>query len=51
MNKGLSENLKRVFPNTKPIARPTIDLEGIPHPNWLGFVDGEGCFYVNTKKN
>jgi hypothetical protein len=33
MNKGLSDNLKIVFPNTKPIARPTINFEGIPHPN------------------
>lgn len=51
MNKGLSDNLKIVFPNTKPIARPTIDFEGIPHPNWLvGFVDGEGCFYIKITK-
>jgi hypothetical protein len=52
MNKGLSSDLKRIFPNTNPIARPIIDFEGIPHPNWLvGFVDGEGCFYVKIKKN
>lgn len=51
MNKGLSDNLKIVFPNTKPIARPTINFEGIPHPNWLvGFVDGEGCFYIKIIK-
>jgi len=52
MNKGLSSHLKIVFPNANPIARPIIDFEGIPHPNWLvGFIDGEGCFYVATKKN
>jgi hypothetical protein len=33
------------------VTRPLVNFEGIPHPNWLvGFVDGEGCFYVNTKK-
>lgn len=52
MNQGLSSNLKIVFPNTNPIARPIINFQGIPHPNWLvGFIDGEGCFYVSTRKN
>lgn len=52
MNKGLSDHLKLVFPNTKPIIRPVVDINTIPHPNWLvGFVDGEGCFYVKTTKN
>lgn len=51
MNKGLSDNLKIIFPNTEPIARPTINFKGIPHPNWLvGFLDGEGCFYIHKKK-
>lgn len=52
MNNGLSSDLKIVFPDTNPIARPIINFEGIPHPNWLvGFVDGEGCFYVKKKFN
>jgi len=33
MNQGLSSNLKIVFPNTNPIARPIINFQGIPHPN------------------
>lgn len=33
-----------------PVNRPLIKFQGF-HPNWLtGFTDGEGCFYVNTKK-
>jgi hypothetical protein len=52
MNKGLSELLKKSFPNTVPVTRPLINIESINHPNWLvGFVDGEGCFYVKIKKN
>ena len=51
INKGLSDILKIAFPKTIPVTRPLVNFEGIPHPNWLvGFVDGEGCFYVNTKK-
>ena len=52
MNKGLSELLKKSFHNTVPVTRPLINIESINHPNWLvGFVDGEGCFYVKIKKN
>lgn len=53
MNTGLSDKLKNSFPASfiYPIDRPLIDFEGDFHPNWLtGFTDGEGCFYVNTKK-
>lgn len=52
MNKGLPESLKIAFPNIIPILRPTIDSQVIKDPLWLvGFVDGEGCFYVKLKKN
>lgn len=52
MNQGLSSSLKLEFPNTKSIAIPVIDYEGIAHPNWLvGFIDGEGSFYVKVTKN
>ncbi len=52
MNKGLSDRLITEFPTVLPVLRPIVDLEGIPHSNWLaGFVDGEGCFYVNTRKS
>lgn len=47
MNKGLSEDLKNVFSSTSPVIRPIIKFVNIPDPNWfVGFVDGEGCFYV-----
>lgn len=51
MNKGLSDKLIMLFPNLNPITRPNIGFDNIPHPNWLvGFVDGEGCFYVKMSK-
>lgn len=47
MNKGLSEKLKKAFPDIIPISRPLIKNQIIANPYWLvGFVDGEGCFYV-----
>lgn len=50
INTGLSDKLKNSFPDVYPVDRPLIKFEGF-HPNWLaGFTDGEGCFYVNTKK-
>lgn len=50
INIGLSDKLKNSFPNVYPVDRSLIKFEGF-HPNWLtGFTDGEGCFYVNTKK-
>jgi len=53
MNIGLSDKFKISFPasDVYPVDRPLINFEGDFHPNWLtGFTDGEGCFYVNTKK-
>jgi len=47
MNKGLTSKLKLEFPNILPIQRPLISQQVIKDPYWLvGFVDGEGCFYV-----
>jgi len=47
MNKGLSENIKFRFPEIIPISRPIIKNQILSNPFWLvGFVDGEGCFYV-----
>lgn len=52
MNNGLSDRLKLAFPNFKSVQRPIVNYQGITDPNWLvGFVDGEGNFYVNAKKN
>ena len=51
MNLGLSERLKIQFPTVVPEPRPVVSFQGIPDPHWLtGFVDGDGCFYVNIKK-
>lgn len=51
MNLGLSDKLKTEFPTIFPIDRPIIDKYDDLNPKWLaGFTDGEGCFYVNTKK-
>ena len=52
MNNGLSDTLRMQFLTVPTAPRPVIRFEGIPHPNWLaGFVDGDGCFYVNTRKS
>jgi cytochrome c oxidase subunit 3 len=51
MNKGLSDELKKSFPDYIPVDRPAFIVESVYHPNWLvGFVDGEGCFYVKVTK-
>lgn len=52
MNSGLSDKLKINFPTVLPLPRPIVSGQDIPHPNWLiGFVDGEGFFYVKSLKN
>lgn len=52
MNKGLSEKFNTFFPNTIPVTRNIENNQNIVDPNWLvGFVDGEGCFYVGIKKS
>lgn len=53
MNNGLTEQLKTIFPNIKPVTRPIINnsstLEGDPH--WLaGFTDAEGNFLCLVRK-
>jgi len=51
MNKGLTEGLKSIFPNIVPVERPIIKNQIIKSPLWLvGFVDGEGCFYLKITK-
>jgi hypothetical protein len=52
INLGLSDKLKAAFPNTKPESRPAFEFTGILDPNWVvGFVDGEGCFFINHYKS
>jgi hypothetical protein len=52
LNLGLSDELKNIYPNIKPIERPLIKNQKIIDPNWLaGFSSGEGCFHVRFKKS
>jgi len=46
LNKGISEELKGLYPNLIPVDRPFVPERDIS-PEWLaGFVDGEGSFNV-----
>jgi hypothetical protein len=52
MNKGLTNNLKINFPNIIGVKKPIINNQIIKSSLWLvGFVDGEGCFYLKITKN
>jgi len=49
MNKGLTANLLKIFPNVQAVDRNIIKSNNLDefYPFWLtGFVDGEGCFYI-----
>jgi hypothetical protein len=50
LNKGLSDKLKAIFPNVKPIDRPLLEVVNIPlNPNYVsGFSEGDGCFTVTV---
>ena len=51
LNEGLSDTLKKSFPNTNPMVRPLAENVVIPNSDWLaGFTSGEGCFFVNVRK-
>lgn len=48
----MSAELKSAFPNTKSVPRPEVEFSEISDPQWLsGFTDGEGCFFVCTRKS
>jgi len=52
MNKGLSDELIKKFPNINPISRPFIVDKNIKDPNWLaGFVSGDGSFIISIFKS
>lgn len=51
LNKGLSYELSKSFPNIKPIARPVVLLPDNLYMFWFtGFIDGDGCFFINITK-
>lgn len=50
INKGLSDKLKKEFPNVIPAIRPVV-LSRIKTKEWLiGFTEAEGCFQIITQK-
>ena len=52
MNNGLSDVLKKAFPDVVPVVRPLVLDQKNLDPNWLaGFTSGEGCFWVNVWQN
>lgn len=52
LNNGLSNVLKKAFPNVNIVKRPMVALKKTLNPYWVvGFVDGEGCFYVKVRKD
>lgn len=51
LNLGLSENLKKAFPNVVPVDRPKYSYKGITDPFWVGvagFTSGDGSFNVTS---
>jgi hypothetical protein len=52
LNKGLSDKVKKLFPNLpiveRPVNRPIISIDSY----WLaGFFSAEGCFFVKLERN
>ena len=52
LNLGLSDKLKKDFPNIIAVPRPALEFKGIPNGYWLsGFAEGEACFFIRTYKS
>ena len=52
LNLGISNDLKKNFPETKVIERGIFNNINIPDSNWLsGFSEGESCFYISIYKS
>ena len=52
LNWGLSDSLKKAFPNVTSVNRPKYKFLGIPDPFWVtGFTSGDGSFHLNIKKS
>src|SRR5690606_18776687 len=51
LNRGLTEVLKAVFPNSILVKRAVVENQVIQDPQWLaGFITAEGNFFLNTYK-
>lgn len=52
LNKGLSEDLVKSFPNVNFMKRPIFEMTGEPlNPYWVsGFTEGDGSFYISISK-
>jgi hypothetical protein len=49
LNWGLSDSLKKAFPNIDSVNRPEYVFKGISDPNWVaGFASGDGSFQLIT---
>jgi hypothetical protein len=52
MNRGLSDKVKKSFPDIVPSVRPMFNYISIKDPHWLaGFTSGEGCFMVRVRNS
>ena len=52
INRGLSSELEKAFPEIIPIKRPLVNNQTISDPNWLtGFATAEGCFSIDLNQN
>ena len=52
MNRGLSDIVKKSFPNIVPSVRPMFNDISIKDPHWLaGFTSGEGCFRIKIRNS
>ena len=51
-NRGLSDKLKKAFPDFVPVSRPIVMNQIIEDPNWLtGFTTAEGCYYIDIYRS
>ena len=53
MNLGLSDKLKEVFPNIRPVSRPLVTKypEALDLNWFAGFASAESCFFVRIFKH
>jgi hypothetical protein len=50
LNWGLTDELKKAFPDTIPVIRPLVEQPQSLDHDWIaGFVSGEGCFMIKIK--